>query len=671
MYCSYRSRLSLGAAAALFACTHPIDVLADETPLQEVVVTASLGKNLLDVAQPTAVLGGDDLSRQLAGSLGETLSGQLGVSSSYFGPTASRPVIRGMGGYRVQTLQDGLATLDVGSLSDDHAITIDPSLAEQVEVLKGPATLLYGSGASGGLINVVTHRIPNRRLVGVEGNAEIRGGTVANDRAGVLAVNTGSERFAVHADAFRSKSGPIDIPGETASARLLEKSLTSGEEVETHSGEIPNAHSDIEGGALGVSWIDKGGLLGGSLSHYEAQYGIPSEATAFIDMQQNRYEAKAEWRTDRGWLRTIDFSGAYNDYTHTEFEAPGIPGTVFNQDAFEIRIAASHVHTELWRGTFGVQVTRLDFAAEGDEAFVPASVTASIGIFALEEFDVGNWTFSVGARGERQKIEAATPAAEPNFDNRAASFAAGGIVALSDIDTLAVNLTHSARHPQATELYANGPHLAARRFEIGDAALDTEKSNTVDISLRRNDGKDAVNWLLNAFYNDYTNFVFAGPTDEIEDALPVVRYLQSAANSYGYEAELWAPLYYGEMRSLRLRVMSDYVRGQRGDGDPLPQMPPLRAGVGVHFDQAAWHAEVEAIHNARQNRLASNELATDSYLMLNADMSYSLDSASGEWLFFVRATNLLDEEARQHTSSLKDLVPLPGRSINAGVRLTF
>jgi len=670
MYRSHRSRLLQRAFSVLFF-TYSIDVLADETQLQEVVVTASLGKNLLDIAQPTAVLEGDDLSRRLAGSLGETLSGQLGVSSSYFGPTASRPVIRGMGGYRVQTLQDGLATLDVGSLSDDHASTIDPSLAEQVEILKGPATLLYGSGASGGLVNVVTHRIPIKGATAFDGSAEVRGGTAADERAGVFAVNTGRERIAMHADLFKSKSGAIDIPGGTVSDRLIEQLSAAGETVETHQGEIPNAGTDVEGGALGASWIEKNGLVGGSVSRYEAQYGIPSEETAFIDMQQNRYEAKAEWRTDRGWLRAINLNGAYNDYTHTEFEAPGIPGTVFNQDAFEIRVAANHVHTDAWRGTFGIQVTHLDFSAEGDEAFVPASVTKSIGVFALEEFDAGEWTFSVGARGEQQRIDAALPTAASSFDNKAASFSAGGIVALSDVDTLAISLTHSARHPQATELYANGPHIAAQRFEIGDATLDTETSNTIDISLRRNNGNDAINWLLNAFYNDYENFVFAAPTGEIEDELPIVRYLQSAAKTYGYEAELWVPLYHSEVGSVRLRVMSDYVRGERSEGERLPQMPPLRIGTGVHFDQTSWHVEVEAIHNARQDRLASNELATDGYLMLNADLSYSLETAAGDCLLFVRATNLLDEEARQHTSSVKDLVPLPGRSINAGIRLAF
>jgi iron complex outermembrane receptor protein len=643
--------------------------LADETLLKEIVVTASQGKNPMDVAQPTAVLSGDDLSRQLAGSLGETLSSQMGVNSSYFGPTASRPVIRGLGGYRVQTLLDGIASLDVGSLSDDHAVTVDPSLAEQLEILKGPATLLYGSGASGGLINVVTNRIPSRAPAGkVSGLGELRGDTAADERAGVFALNVGDEHFALHGDYFKSQSEAIDIPGATISNRLADELIAAGEPVDTHVGQIPNAFSDAQGGALGASWLGEQGMIGASVSRYENTYGIPSEEEAFIDMQQDRYDAKAEWRSNSGWLRSISLTGAYNDYTHTEFEAPGVPGTVFNQDAYEVRAAADHVHNDSWRGTFGAQLTNLDFVAQGEEAFVPASVTKSLGVFFLEEVDLKQWTLNAGARFEKQTIDAVTDL--PQFDDTAFSFAAGAVLDLSSEDTLAINLTHTDRHPQATELFANGPHIAAQRFEIGDSALDTEVANTVDISLRRD--SDGISWLFNVFYNDYDNFIFADPTGNITDGLNEVQYAQSPVTLYGYEAEIWMPVATGSSYGTwRVRLMSDYVRGERAGGEPLPQMPPLRLGAGVHFDQAAWHAEVEAIHNAEQDRLASNELATDSFVMLNADISYRLESANTNWLLYLRGTNLLDEEARQSTSSLKDVVPLPGRSLHAGVRVTF
>jgi iron complex outermembrane receptor protein len=667
MYRSHSTRVPklLGTVLAILSATVFQIAQADETPLQEVVVTASLGKSLLDVAQPAAVLAGDDLMRQLSGSLGETLSRQLGVSSSYFGPAASRPVIRGLGGYRVQTLQDGLSTLDVGNLSDDHATTVDPALAEQLEVLKGPATLLYGSGASGGLINVVTDRIPSRAPQGgVDGIAEVRGGTVADERAGVLSLHAGGQYFAVHADAFKSESKDIDIPSEPISRRLRAQI-----EVEAQEHRIQNAFSDTQGGSLGAAWLGTNTTIGANVSRYESEYGLPTEEEAYIDMEQDRYQAKVEWRSDSGWLRGVQLSGAYNDYTHTEFEEPGHPGTVFTQEAFDVRLAANHVHNDFWRGTFGVQATRSDLVAEGEEAFVPPSVTESVGVFALEEFDVQQWTLSLGARYEQQSAEALSEDEPlPKLDDSALSFAGGAVLKLSEIDTLSFSLTHSARHPQATELFANGPHLAASRFEIGDTTLDTEKANTLDIGLRRH--ADGFSWLVNVFYNDYSNFVFASPTGEIEDDFPVVRYMQSGAKLFGYEAEFWAPLYSHNRQSLRLRLMSDYVRSERDDGEPLPQIPPLRFGVGLHFDQAAWHAAVEGVHHGEQDRLASNELATDSYVMLNADVSYRLE-AGGEWFVFLRGSNLLDEEARQHTSSLKDLVPLPGRSFNAGVRLTF
>lgn len=661
------SRSCAVGAVSLLSCTH---VGADEIVLQEVVVTASLGRSLLDIAQPAAVLGGDELTRQVSGSLGETLSRQLGVSSSYFGPTASRPLIRGLGGYRVQTLQDGLATLDVGSLSDDHAIPVDPSLAEQLEVLKGPATLMYGSGAAGGLVNIVTRRIPTQAPEGVDGIVEARGGSAADERAGVASITLGGSQFALHADAFKSRSDAIDIPGETMSSRLRDALLAAGEPVESFDGRIPNAFSDTQGGALGASWISAQALLGASASRYESTYGIPSEEEAFIDMRQDRIDAKTEWRSDTGWLRSVQLSGAYNDYTHTEFEAPGEPGTVFTQDAYEVRASAHHAHGGSGRGTFGVQVTELDFVAIGDEAFVPASLTKSFGVFLLEEFDVQRWTLSIGGRFEKQDVDVDAATGSPNFGDDAISAAAGAIFKMTDTDTLAISVTHSARHPQATELYANGPHIAAQRFELGDAALDTEEANTLDVTLRRS--SDSLSWLLSVFYNDYDNFVFADPTGNITDGLPEVQYRQTAAKLYGYEAELWVPLATQTSGATwRMRLMSDHTRGERDNGEPLPQMPPLRLGAGLHYDLGELHGEIEAIYHNKQDRLAANELATDSYTLLNADVSYHLDSAFGKWLIYVRGTNLLDEEARQHTSSLKDLVPLPGRSINAGVRLDF
>jgi iron complex outermembrane recepter protein len=653
-------------AAAVVLCLGFSCAYADETVLKEVVVTASLGKNLLDVAQPASVLSGDDLARQLAGSLGETLSRQLGVSSTYFGSTASRPVLRGLGGYRVQTLQDGIATLDVGNLSDDHAVTLDPSLAEQIEILKGPATLLYGSGAAGGLINIVTRRIPSAdTAAGLSGIGETRFSTVAGERANAFSLNARKSAFAVHGDVFKSKSNAIDIPGETLSPPLRAKLIAAGEPVESHNGQIPNAFSDNEGGAIGASWFASQALIGAGASRYQTTYGIPSEDEAFIDLQQDRFEGKAEWRGDGAWLKRVQLHGAYNDYTHTEFEAPGIRGTLFTQSAYEVRLAATHSNHEQRRGTFGGQLTRIDFVAEGDEAFVPASITTSSGVFVVEEFDRGNWIFNVGARIEKQTIDVDIL---PQFENTTASFAAGAIFKPNSMDSFSANLTRTARHPQATELYAEGPHVAAQRFEVGDATLATEIATTIDLSLRRSG--DESNWLVNLFYNDYENFVFADPTGNFMDSLAEVRYRQTAANLFGFEAEYWTPPADFAQGAIRFRAMSDYVRGARNGGESLPQIPPLRVGLGVHFERNRWHAEMEALRYAKQNRVAANELETDGFTMVNADVSARLGDGV-EWLLFLRGTNLLDEEARQHASALKDLVPLPGRSLTVGVRASF
>lgn len=666
-----RSTRSPLVAAAVFSICSLQTASADEVDLKEIVVTASMNRNLLDIAQPASVLGGDELARQRSQSLGETLSRQLGVSSSYFGPTASRPVIRGLGGYRVQTLQDGLATLDVGSLSDDHAISVDPSLSEQLEVLKGPATLLHGSGAAGGLVNVVTPRIPLRSdHEGAEGFAELRGDTGADERAGVASLTLNNSIGGLHFDAFKSESGAIDIPGQTVSHRLAEQLSAAGEPIDSHFGSIPNAFSDTRGGAVGGAWRGDDLSVGGSVSRYENTYGIPSEESAYIDMRQTRYQTEADLTGIGNWLKSAQIAAAYNDYEHTEFESPGVPGTEFSQTAYEVRLSATHELSESWRGTFGAQFDDIDFVARGDEAFVPASITQSLGVFALEEFVAKRWTFSVGARLENQSIDPEQATALPRSNTSAMSGAAGAVFRINDTDTLSASLTRTARLPQSTELYANGPHLAAQRFEIGDPSLATEKANTLDVTLRRS--SDGWSGLVSAFYNDYDNFVFAAPTGNLVDDLVEVRYAQAAAKLYGFETELWTPtLDVKQGTTLRVRLMSDYTRGERTGGQPLPQMPPLRMGLGLHLDRGAWHGELEGIHHAAQNRLAPNELATDSYVLVNADTSLRIDGAWGEWFLFLRGTNLLDEEARQHTSSLKDIVPLPGRALNAGVRLTF
>jgi iron complex outermembrane receptor protein len=642
--------------------------LSQESKTEEVIVTSSaLRENPLEVAQPTSVVGGDDLRRQIAASLGETLSSELGVSSTYFGPSASRPVIRGLAGDRVQVLQDGLASLDVSSLSQDHAVTLETVVSQQIEIIKGPAALLYGSGASGGLVNVVSTRVPTEvPAKAISGALEVRGDTASEERTGAFSLDGGAGNFAFHADYFDRDSDDVEIPGFTQSDALRRQLIEAGEQPDNVRGHIPNTSGEASGGAIGGSYIGQNAIGGLSYSRYETTYGIPGEEEAFIDMKQDRFDGKAELDL-QGAINKLRLTGAYNDYTHTEFEAPGVPGTIFNQDAYELRLTADHAFGSGWRGTTGLQYVDVDFEAIGDEAFVPSSKTQTMSVFAFEERHFDNWNLELGARAEQQKID--IQADLPDYNETAISLSAGAVWDFADDHALALNLTRTQRNPQGAELYANGPHIAAQRFEVGDVNLDQETSVTADLSLRHTG--DGINWTLSTYYNDYTDFIYASPTGDIEDDLPVYAYLQNGAKFFGFEGEVNVPLIDDGDRHLGLRLASDYVRGKLDNGEDLPQIPPLRFGAGLHYDQDAWHVGAQAFYYSKQDKVASNELPTDGFTLAEMDASYRVPVGSTSVFLFLRGTNLLDEDARQHASPLKDIAPLAGRSWHIGARAEF
>lgn len=667
-----RSHPSLRIAVAAVLGATAICPHAQESTVEQVVVTSTpLHENPLDVAQPTSVMAGDDLRRQIAASIGQTLSGELGVSSAYFGPSASQPVIRGLGGYRVQVLQDGAASLDVSSLSQDHAVAIESVVSKQIEVIKGPASLLYGSGAAGGLVNVVTTRIPESIAdAPISGAAELRADSATDERTGAFSLDGNAGAVAFHADYFDRSTDDVRIPGYAQSDALRRALVETGETPDDVPGRLPNSASDSRGGALGVSFIGDAGFGGLSWNRYESAYGIPAEEEAFIDMQQDRFDARGEWLANGDWLDTLHLSGAYSDYTHTEFEAPGEPGTVFNQNSYELRATADHHWGDSWRGTIGAQYVDIDFEAIGEEAFVPASVTHALSVFAFEERHFDRWTLELGARAENQTISPAQSL--PDYDEIAINLSSGFVFRLAEDRSIALHLTHTERHPQTAELYADGPHIAAGRVETGNAALDKESALTADLSFRR--AGEGAHWTLNVFYNDYDDYIYLRPTGAVdtgEEPLPIYEYLQGGAKLYGYEAEVTFPLFSSDGKALDLRLASDYVRGKLDDGSNLPQIPPLRFGVGLHYESGRWHAGLDAFYNSEQDEVIDNELPTDSFTQLDIDVSYRLPLRNRHLLLFAKGTNLLDEDMRLATSPLKDIAPLPGRSINIGARAEF
>jgi iron complex outermembrane receptor protein len=648
----------------------------DVPPLDEVVVTATaLHESALEVAQPTAVLSGDELLRSRGTSVGETLATVAGVSATYFGPQASRPVIRGQSGERVQVTEDGADSLDVAALSADHAVTIDPLLADRVEVLRGPATLLYGNGAAGGLVNVLVRRVPEESFDGLKGAAELRGDSALGERAAALRLDGGVAGWSMHGDAYARDTDDVDIAGYALSRRARESGDFSEDDIAASRGSIANSASRLRGGALGVSRVGEAGFAGVAVSRFDTRYGIPGpEAGVSIDLQQTRMDFNSDWHDPVPGVGSAHLRASFNRYEHAELEPDGEVGTRFDQDGLTMRLAVDTESLAGWRGSFGVQYRDVDFDAVGEEAFVPASVTRNLGVFGYEERAFGPVTVELGARLERQEISSDAVPAE--YDSSRGSFAGGLVWKFAEGWSTALNTTSTRRHPTATELFAEGPHLAIQRFEIGDASLRREKALTVDLSLRHRTEHWAM--TLTAFRSDYDAYIHTELTGEIEDELPVAVYRQRDARFSGFELDLDLPVLRLGNGALNTRLVADAVRASFRDGDDLPQIPPWRVGAELRYARESWSAGVAAHRFADQDRVAANELPTDGYTMLGADATWRIalrGEADGggarELLMYLRADNLLDEDARRHTSPLKEFAPLPGRALGAGVRLQF
>jgi iron complex outermembrane receptor protein len=664
--------------------------LAQETKPEEIIVTSSaLRETPLEIAQSALVLSGDALRRQAASSIGETIANTPGVSATYFGPSASRPVIRGLGGDRVLMLQNGVSALDVSSLSQDHAVSIEAVLADQVEILKGPATLMFGSGAVGGAVNVVDGRIPTRFTRDADRIAmEVRGDTAANEQTAVGRLDLGTDRLRIHVDGFTRENDDVDIPGFAFSRAERAEIAAEGElhDEPLAYGTLRNSASKTHGGALGISVGDENGFVGLSWNRFDTRYGVPASHTHHdgheedadheeedgdhhhenvrIDMRQDRYDLKAERALSFGAFERVRLRGAYNDYEHRELEGEHV-GTVFQQDAVELRLNLDHAEIGGWRGTLGSQYVEMDFAAQGAEAFVPDALTRQVALFVFEKREFGDVALELGARVERQTIDAKADVRD--YDETAYSVSAGAVWNFTGDYTATMNLTRSQRHPQSAELYADGPHLAIARYEIGNELLRKETANTLDISLHRH-AEHGPHWSLTAFYNDYSDYIFSAATGLSADELPVFGYRQADAEFYGLEGELTIPLYRANGHEFDVRLAADYVRGQLKDGENLPQIPPLRYGVELHYERGPFHFGLQTFRHDAQDKIAEHERSTSAYTMLDADLSYRFAVGRTDLLLFLRGANLLDEDARRHASPLKEIAPLPGRSLHIGLR---
>jgi iron complex outermembrane receptor protein len=653
--------------------------------IEEIIVEATaLPRTVEQLAQPVSVLSGEELANKMAPSLGEILATELGVSSTYFGPVASRPVIRGQFGERVRVLTNGLDSLDASALSEDHQTSVEGILAERVEIVRGPATLLYGSGAAGGLVNVVDNRIVEEPLeTPFSGKVAVNASTAIGEEAGAGLLKFGNDSFALHIDYFRRETDDVEIPGFVESAVLRRLEDTEGVVAAEARGKIDNSASSTDGGALAATWFGNSGFVGLSASSFNSEYDVPgshgheqeppapgAEEEVRIDLQQTRYDMNGEMALP-GPFDSLRFRLASNEYDHTEFEGAEV-GTMYRTDGLDARIEARHKQLGRLEGAIGVQYKRIDFTAIGDEAFVPPSDTTRTSFFVFEEYPVSASLVLQGSlRAESQTIDGTSLAID--YDDFAFGGALGAIWTLSETVTLAARLSLTERHPNSTELYADGEHVAVQRFErgsvtIGSGILDKEVSHNIDLTLRGN--SDRVDWTLTVFNNDVDDYIVLAPTSDVVNDLQVFEYGQVDARLRGFEAEARIELLDWKNGHLHARLFGDYVRGEeKASGDYLPRLTPLRYGIGLHLTTGALEFSAEAATYDEQTRTAPNELPTDGYTLVGATLSCALDN--DRLYLFLRGSNLGNEDARQHTSPLKDSVPLPGRSLHAGLRFAF
>jgi iron complex outermembrane receptor protein len=636
--------------------------------LSNVAVTGNpLGVSSDAMVLPVSVLSGRELSLNRAATLGETLNNLPGVAASSFGPNASRPVIRG-----VRIMQNGVGILDASSLSFDHAVAVDPLVIEQIDVVRGPAALLYGGSAVGGVVNAIDHRIPTEPVNGIIGRTEARLGGPDNQRNAAAVVDVGNGQFAMHADAYKRKTDDINIPGFAVSRRKFQADGTAQE----NHGKLINSSASSDGGALGASLTFDKGYLGSSYSGFNSNYGTVAEEAVRIDMKSQRWDIASEFRDLNTVISRIKMRYAHTDYQHQEIDN-GTIGTTFTNKGLQASLELGHAKLGDLEGVLGMQLQNSRFEALGDEAFVPPVHTKSHAVYLYEEMplkalDLDQLKLSLGGRIEHTALDASAWAKAPNAqaaEFSAYSYALGGLYAIDSHWSVASNLSHNERAPSYFELYADGAHLATGQYEVGNPNFKKERSNGVDAQIRWKDAKNSFS--VGAYYTRFNRFLgLLGTGRDIDvdgTPLPEAQFTAFAASFKGLEAE--GKFNLADYWDLSLR--GDYVRASNLDNKAaLPRITPLRLGAGLNYQKNALGARLNVTQAFKQNRTAENELPTAGYTDVSAMATYKLPSKLNVELF-AKANNLLNREIREHTSFLKDLSPAGARAVLIGLRADF
>ncbi|HEX6071416.1 MAG TPA: TonB-dependent receptor [Sphingomicrobium sp.] len=677
------------AAGASAAAAEPVpgNAEAAHKDQDQAIVITGVKRKAEDVLGGVSVLDETELTRAVRPSIGETLAKLPGVSATSFGPTASAPVLRGLSGDRVRVLTDGIGTLDLSSSGPDHAISINPITAERIEVLRGPAALLFGSSAIGGVVNVIDTRIPRHVPDGsVAVDVLAQYGSAANERSGNAAVDVPlGGHIVFHADGNLSNTDDLETGGFILSKALREQAAASPDpEIRALAdlkGELPNSASRSREGALGFGYVDGELNVGVSVTRHTQKYqvpirysfdpGIEAEAPT-IDLEQTRYDARAEIPVG-GFLSQVRARGGYSNYHHDELEADGAIGSSFFSKGGEGRLELVQTERSGWGGTSGMQYLNRNAKIRGEEKFLPDSRQKQTGLFTLQTYVSGPLRIEGGARVEFSKLTAkadeqiGTDAHSLDFTTVSGSL--GGQYEISRGWRAGLSLSHSERAPSVDELFAHGPHGGSQSFEVGNPDLSPEKSNSAELSLHHAIG--AVHVSANVYYSKFSNFIFQAPTGGIEDDLPVFEFREGKANYYGFELQGDAKL--GTLAGIDwgAEFQGDAVHATIKTFGPAPLIPPFRLLGALTGSKGQVDGRVEVERAFAHDRTAPNETDTPGYTMVNASLDWHPFAANPELTLSLVGNNLFDVDARRSTSLLKDFAPLTGRDIRLSARVKF
>jgi iron complex outermembrane recepter protein len=690
-----RSALWLVASAAFTSA-----VFAQQNPMQIDVTGAR--ESTTSILTPTKILQGNELQDKLGTTLGATIGNELGVSQTGYGTGASRPVMRGLEGARVQILQNGLSVGDVSAISADHAVASPVANARQIEILRGAAALLYGSGSSGGLVNVINDRILTNLPDKPTGALNTSYDTVSNGRAasGVIEGSIGS--VAVHVDTAINNNQNYRIPGNSIQAPGGWSVPPEGADATNYTGKLPNSFNNQNNLGIGASYIGKSSYTGVSVERLNNNYGIPTTEGGMIEQSQNRYDFQHQTRDPFAGFSSIKFSAANSNYNHTEFSIANgayTPAAVWKNIANEARLELAHKAIMGWKGTFGAQVTANSLEANeigGDYAILPATKTNSKALFWIEEGRWGALQGNLGLRydnvtqnptstnytdirseldGDGELTGGAENIATPSSSRRSfnlISYSAGGLWNFTKGYATGLSYTVSQRAPSAPELYSYGVHESTATFVIGNSNLSKEVSHNLELNIQKTMG--AVKGKVNVYANKFNNYIYGYyyPNTYIgPEGFSVVQYQQAAATIKGVEGELthnWGNVGSGA------RLFADASQGSFDAGGNLPLQPAPRIGLQVAHQKNGWLANASYTYSFQQNRLATWEVGpTPSYNLLNAGLSYTEKVNKISWTGYMMLKNILNDDIRYATTpmAVRLYAPQPGRSLMVGVRANF